>query len=577
MSGDTRTGGRGRRVRTLWRGLVLAAVDVTRTVRQITGRRLRVVLLAVGALPVVGLGGYGAYLVGRAGGASAAPAPLSVSSVARGSAAVVWVGLAVLVTVRTVGGRGRLDNDAGLLSMAPVRAVTLGRVLSEAALALAWGVPVAVALAVGYAVGGGGATPLVTLPLAVLATVLSAVPVGVAVGLGLRHVLTRIPLFARHKGALAVLAFLAYFGAIATGTFDTVVGTLFESLQSSPPAWIGDVVLVGLSADGDPLRAALVLPFVGVLLVAGVAGATAVGRRHWFADPVLGGDVEESAVDVDVDAGDGSHARRREETVGPFDRVERALSRAVGTATAALVVLAWRRAARAPMKLLYVTYPLFGGVGIVTESVESGEVSAFLPALALLFVAWAGTVVFTLNPLGDQGATLPVTLLSRVDGRRFVAAHVLAGTLVAVPLGTAVVGGLAVAAPLAPRQVGALVVGTPLVVVLGSLFAVGVGVAVPRYDAVTVTRSTEAVVPSLVAFVVHTVYLLLAMAAAAVVYEPALEPSVAALLSWLLPFGLAVNVSTVGAAARVGVALALAAPLVSVWYAVCRFGRVTVD
>ncbi|PSQ58620.1 hypothetical protein BRD18_05425 [Halobacteriales archaeon SW_7_71_33] len=566
-------------MRTLWRGLVLAAVDVTRTVRQITGRRLRVVLLAVGVLPVVGLGGYGAYLVGRAGGVSAVPAPLSVSSVARGSAAVVWVGLAVLVTVRTVGGRGRLDNDAGLLSTVPTRAVALGRVLSEAALALAWGVPVALALAVGYAVGGGGATPLVTLPLAVLATVLSAVPVGVAVGLGLRHVLTRVPLFARHKGALAMLAFLAYFGAIVTGTFDAVVGTLFESLQSSPPAWIGDVVLVGLSVDGDPLRAALVLPFVGVLLVVGVAGATVAGRRHWFADPVLGGGVEESAVDVnvDTDADDGSHARRREETVGPFDRVERALSRAVGTATAALVVLAWRRAARAPMKLLYVTYPLFGGVGIVTESVESGEVSAFLPALALLFVAWAGTVVFTLNPLGDQGATLPVTLLSRVDGRRFVAAHVLAGTLVAVPLGTAVVGGLAVAAPLAPRQVGALVVGTPLVVVLGSLFAVGVGVAVPRYDAVTVTRSTEAVVPSLVAFVVHTVYLLLATAVAAVVYEPALEPLVAALLSWLLPFGLAVDASTVGVAARVGVALALAAPLVSVWYAVGRFERVTVD
>ena len=577
MSGDTRTGSRGRRVRTLWRGLVLAAVDVTRTVRQITGRRLRVVLLAVGVLPVVGLGGYGAYLVGGAGGVSAAPAPLSVSSVARGSAAVVWVGLAVLVTVRTVGGRGRLDNDAGLLSTVPTRAVALGRVLSEAALALAWGVPVGVALAVGYAVGGGGATPLVTLPLAVLATVLSAVPVGVAVGLGLRHVLTRIPLFARHKGALAVLAFLAYFGAVVTGTFDAVVGTLFESLQSSPPAWVGDVVLVGLSVDGDPLRAALVLPFVGVLLVAGVAGTTVAGRRHWFADPVLGGGVEESAIDVDADASDGSHARRREETVGPFDRVERALSRAVGTATAALVVLAWRRAARAPMKLLYVTYPLFGGVGIVTESVESGEVSAFLPALALLFVAWAGTVVFTLNPLGDQGATLPVTLLSRVDGRRFVAAHVLAGTLVAVPLGTAVVGGLAVAAPLAPRQVGALVVGTPLVVVLGSLFAAGVGVVVPRYDAVTVTRSTEAVVPSLVAFVVHTAYLLLATAAAAVVYEPALEPLVAALLSWLLPFGLAVDASTVGVAARVGVALALAAPLVSVWYAVRRFGRVTVD
>jgi len=565
VSGDTPGVGRGRGVRTLWRGLVLAAVDVTRTVRQITGRRLRMVLLAVGVLPVVGLGGYGAYLVGQAGGASAAPPSLSVSSVARGSAAVAWVGLFVLVTVRTVGGRGRLDNDAELLSMAPTRAVALGRVLSETALALAWGVPVALALAVGYAVGGGESTPLVTLPLAVLALTLSAAPVGVAVGLGLRHLVTRVPFLARRRGALAVLGFLAYFGAVATGTFDAVVGALFESLQSAPPAWTADVLLVGLPVDGDPLRAALVLPFVAVLAVAGVAGTALAGRRHWFADPVLGGDTDEP-----VD-GDDVPAESR------FERVERRLGAAVGRETAALVTLAWRRAARAPMKLLYVTYPLFGGVGILTESVESGEVSPVLPALALLFVAWAGTVVFTLNPLGDQGSTLPVTLLSRVDGREFVAAHVLAGALVAVPLGTAVVAGLAVAATLAPRRVVALVVGTPLVVLLGSLFAVGVGVAFPRFDAVSVTRSTEAVVPSLLAFVVHTAYLLLAAVAAAIVYEPSVEPLVAAVVSWLLPFGRSVSAATVGTAARVGVALALAAPVASAWYAVRRFERVTVD
>ncbi len=564
--------------RTLRHGLVLARVDLTRTVRRLLGKWLRVVLLLVGVAPLVLGGGYAAYRLGRTGGLTAVAADLppafpSVLSVARGGAAVAWVGLFVFVVVRAVGGRGSLDNDAGLLTMAPTREVALGRVLAEVASTLAWALSVGLAVAVGYGVGGGGWTFLATLPVAAVALALSAVPVAVAVGLAVRHVTTRIEVVARYRQVIGVLAFLAYFAAIATGAVDAVVSTLFETLQAAPVAWPGDLLLLGSNVGGDPLRAALVAPLVAILAAAGVVGAAAAGERHWFADPVLGGD---DTTDAD-DSAATPVATDGDPHGGVLARVERALSGVVGPGPAALVVLAWRRAARAPMKLLYVTYPLFGGVGFVANAVESGEVPAFMPALVLVFVAWAGTVVFTLNPLGDQGSVLSTTLLSRVGGWRFAAAHVLAGALVAAPLGTVVVTLLAVAAGLTPRLVAGLALGTPLVVVLGGLFAVGVGVAFPRYDAVSVTRSTDAVVPSLLAFALHTVYLLFATVAGVVVYRPALEPFVAAFVSWLLPLGVSVTPDTVGTVAVVVAVAAVVAPLLSVRYAARRFETVTLD
>ena len=578
---DTRRGSLGPWLdpRTLWHGLVLARVDLTRTTRRLVGRWLRIVLVLVGVGPLVLGGGYAAYRLGRAGGvggvagdlpAEFALPTLSVLAVARGGAAVAWVGLFVLVTVRVVGARGSLDNDAGLLTMAPTRELALGRVLAETAGALAWLLPVVVVAAVGYGVGGGGWTVVATLPAATLALAFSAVPAGTAVGLTVRHLATRIPVLVRYRRLIAAGVFLAYIGTVTTGALDTVVTTLFETLRAVPVAWPGDLLLLGTGVGADPLRAGLVGPLVAVLAAGGVLGTSAVAERHWFADPVLGDgatDPDEAvAVDAEVTPRDGV-----------FDRVEQALAGAIGRGAAALVVLAWRRAARAPLKLLYVAYPLFGGIGFVGDAVETGEVQPFLPVVALVFVVWAGSVAFALNPLGDQGSVLSTALLSRVDGWRFAGAHVLAGALVAAPLGTALVGGLAVAADLSTGGVVVLVVGTPLAVVLGSLFAVGVGVALPRYDTVSVTRSTDAVVPSLLAFAVHTVYLLVATTASVVVYRPALEPFVAALVSYLLPFGLSVSDDTVGIVALVLVVASVVAPLVSVRYAARRFDTVTPD
>jgi hypothetical protein len=570
-AGGTPPGGgsRGIGLHTLRHGLTLGRVALRRVFRNSIDQKSQLLGYAFAALLFGGLGGFGAHLFGRELGVGAdIPFDYTILEVARGVVATLWLFFAIFVIVRTVGTRGTLENDVGVLSVVPTREAVLGVLLSEAALALAYVLPLLGGIAVGYSTGAGTSPMLATAPIVALAASVTAVSVAYPIGLAVRHVVTRIEFVARHKGPLIALAFLAYMGLALSNAIGDVVATIFEPMQAAPTAWFADLLLLGTPAGASPLRGALALALAPVLAAASVLVTTRVADRHWFADPVLAGSEDD---DADVDP----NADRHDD--GLLIRIEDALAGRVGPGIAAITVLAWKRAARAPLKLLYVAYPLLFALGFVIEIVQTGDVPPPAPAAALLFVAWAGAVVFTLNPLGDQGSALPATVLSTVSGRQFVGAHVLAGALITIPVGTAVVAALGVAVPLDPDALAAVVVGTPASVLVGSLFAVGVGMAFPRYEAVSVTTSTKAVVPSLLAFLAYSLYLVLVVAAAGIVYEPAVEPFVAGLVSWVLPFGSSITADTVALAARVALVPFAVAPFASAWYAIRRFDTVTVD
>lgn len=568
--GQSRDSARSTLHSTLRHARTLALVDVRRVLRAAVDRKTQIVAFALVVVLFGGGLGFGAYLFGRELGLTAdLGIGYTIPELARGGFGVLWLFLAVIVTIRTVGTRGDLDNDVGILSMVPTRDAAFGLVLSETLLAFSYTLPLALSGAIGYGLGSDTWTLAVTAPVVAGLATASAVAVAFPVGLAIRHVVTQIEFVVRHKGPLIALAFLAYMGLIFTDVLGGVVVAIFEPMQAAPSAWFVDLLLLGTPGiEVSRFRAIGSVLLVPVVVAGGVAASTRVADRHWFADPVLAGTTEDdSGVDPDTDRHDD----------GILVRIEDALGTAVGRGTAAITVLAWKRAIRAPLKLLYAAYPLLFGIGFIVQIVQTGEVPAIAPVGALVFVAWAGAVVFTLNPLGDQGSALPATVLSRIDGRSFVTAHLLAGALLVIPVGTLLVGALAVLAPLETSVALVLVLATPVSVIVGGLFAVGVGMAFPRYDAVNVTRSTKAVVPSLIAFAVFSASLVVVIAAAGIVYEPAFEPFVAALGSWLLPFGLSISRAGVSVAARVVLVPAAIAPFASVRYAIGRFDTVTVD
>jgi len=543
----------------------IARTDLRRSVRKYVDRRLQFAAVAFVLVALVAGGGYLAYRIGPiVGDGSGDFAGYTLVEGARGLVATFWLVGVVVYAVRAIGARGSVPGGEGTLTVVPTRDAVGGVLLAELGYLLLYLLPVGLAVGVGLGVGTGHPLVALTVPLAVVVGGIAAVAVGYPLGLGLRHVLTRIPFVARHKSWIVVAVFVLYFGALSTGTVDALMVALFEPMRHSPPGWLADVLLLGLPAAGtSTLFAAAVVALVAAVVPVAVVGGTAVARRHWFSDPALA----------------GSEPPAREPTATGADRgtgrIEGALARVVGRPAAAVQVLAWRRAARAPLKLLYVAYPLLFLAGAIADIVQTGVIPAYLPYATLLFVTWAAAVVFTLNPIGDQGAALPVALLSPLSGRAFVGGQVLAGLVVAVPVGTVLTAAVGLASPLALDRVMLLTVLAPVVMVLASLLAVGVGTAFPRFESVKITRSMRALVPSMVGFALFTTYLFLTAGAAVLTVDAGLRPTAAALVSWLLPGGLTVEPGTLGLVATGAAIVLVLLPLASYRYAVRRFDAYT--
>ena len=544
----------------------LAAIDVTRMVRKHTSREnagtlvstaVFVLFFAVATLA----GGYGAYRGGQllVGGELGDIAANGIVG-ARGLLAVMGVILTVLVAVRAFGQRGTLTNAEGVLTIVPTREALLGVLVAESIYVLLWLGGPALGVGVGLAVGTGTVWPAVTIPLAVAIVAITGVVVGYPLGLGVRHFVTRFAFVARNKGLLIVLVFVAYFAFVVTGSMNAVVVALFDPLQNSPTGWAADLMFLGTPViEATVVRAAGAFGVLVVLVAAGTVAGTRFAEAHWFSDPALAGEPESETT---------------EEAAAPG--VERRLEPYVGRATAALVALAWRRAVRAPIKLLYAAYPLFFAVGGIADIIQTGQIPSYLPVVTLVFVTWAAGVIFTLNPLGDQGAGLPTALLSRVDGTQFVRAHLLASLIVAVPLGMVLTAVAAVVSPVDTTTAVAVVAAAPVLMVVAGALSVGIGVAFPRFDAVNISRSIKAVVPSLLAFLLFSLHLVGTTVSAVIVYDEGIRTVAAALLTFLLPFGLGIDAGTlyvVAGVLLVGLALA---PIASYRYAVRRFDTYTV-
>ena len=564
-----------RRGHWIGKSATVARVQFRRILRQQVASPWKILILVFlfGLFGLFTLGG--AWLVYTLGGALAA-GELDASAhldLVRGGAATVWVGLTGMATVRAAGSRGSREATGGLLWVTETRAIATGLALAEVVGVLLWILLPAIALSVAFALGVGSPIPVATVGLTTLLVATTSVAVGYPLGVGVRHVLTRFPVVKRYRTALVVLGFLAYFGAISTGLLNQVVAALVRPLSLTPMGWFADLALVGTPGiDTSPLRAVVAVAMLAVV-VPSVIATTRVANRHWFADPVLGRSEDDEEASQPADRVGGPRTAGRTGTSRP--RVERFLARWTGRPTATLVTGAYRRAYRAPAKLLYAAMPLFFLIGYVPDILGGGGIPPFAPVLLLLIVTWGAGVAFVLNPLGDQGNVLPATILSGVSGRTFVGAHVLATLLLVVPLGIVVPGAAAVASPLDQTATLLLLAASPLVVTMGALTGVGVGMAAPRFSSVRVSGSRQVVVPSKVAFAGYSVYLVATAVAGLLVAREGAREVVALLLTALVP--VSVPAGAVLAVAGVLLVVLLATPIASYRYAVRRFETVTLE
>ncbi len=539
----------------------VARTELRRTIRAVAGDRTKLLtMIAVGLFvfgPVTAVGLLILPELGSeaAGGIAAANAE-TVSDYVTGGTAVIWLFLILMTVMRTVTAVADVDEPAFLLLSTTVRNTVIGVIATEIALYAIWLLPISILYAAAFAYGAGTVLPAIAAPAMIGLVLVSAVPVGFVLGVWIRHLLTVYEPIAQYRTLLFVAFWIVYFGVFVTGEFETVLGTLFTALQSSPLGWPGYVLLLGLPGL-EPSVTGLVGALVGSALVAGLAVAVAIpsARLHWFSDPAR---TEDEVIEEETSS----------------DRLAGLLSGAVSRPVRTVTVTAIRRTKRAPIRLAYAAYPLFGAIGFAQQIIETGTVPSFMAVLFCLYVIWAAGVLFTLNPLGDLGPALPAVLTSTLTGRQAIRGRVLAGSLVGVPLAFVVSLAFGLVSPLSLERTVALVAGTTVGAVVTPALATGVGTAFPRFGSVNVTNNREAVMPSKTSFVVYTLAIVLPAVAAVVLYLEAPE-LIAGLLSSLSAWTPLPAVTVPARAITIGAWTVLLgglfAPIVSYRYAVERF------
>lgn len=514
--------------------------------------------------PVTVVGGYLLPSLGAEFAGETPPADTAmVTGILTGGVAVGWLFLVFMAAIRAFTATAKVDKPAFLLTSTTVRNTVIGVVGAEIVLFSLWVMPPTLVLSSAFASGAGTVLPV---PLAVLVVALalaSAVPVGFVVGICAKHLVTVYEPIARYRTVLFVGFWALYFGALATGRFDLVMSQLFTTLQDSPLGWPGHLLVAGLPhiPASRPLALGAVVGTV-VVGTAAVAVGIAVARVHWFADPARFEDATESA------ATDSS------------SRLAGVLSRGLPRPVQTVTVTAIRRTRRAPIRLAYVGYPLFGAIGFVQSIIQSGTVPEHVAVILSLYVVWAAGALFTLNPLGDLGRALPAVVTSTLTGRQAITGLVVAGMVVAAPIALVVSLVLGVVSPLSLEQTAVLVGGTIVASAVTPALATGIGTAAPRFGSVNVTNNREAVMPSKTAFILYSVAIILPTAAAVVLYTDSatLLASLITSISAMAPVpDVSVSARGLTLTAWTVLGIGVLAPLVSYFYAIERFDWYTLE
>ncbi|WP_135828911.1 hypothetical protein [Halorussus halobius] len=481
--------------------------EFRRSVRELWRDKARFALTALGVvLPSVVVAGVLVLLGDAIRGVEPMPMPDGI----RGTVALFWLFAVFLVAQRVASARPRPDAEALLLTTVSARSVAAGLALAETLRILAYfGLPTLVVTGASVALLGSPAS-VVAVPAAVVLFAATVVVAGSAVGYAAAWLVATSLFVARHKTALGSVASLAAMGGYFLFLYPGLVGLSGASLAWLPVGWVADLAVVGTPLVGSTTRLAGVLLVSAVVLLGGGALVDRETTALWFTDPVSVDADESGAADErsSVDATPGAAGEQSPAASGRdalADAVEplavpRSLVSEPVRRVAEWVLL---RTRRDPNRLTFLLIPAMAfGSPVVSTAVQSGSTGALLAPLCAVVLPWFAGSLFAMNPLGDEGRVLPVTLTA-VSGRAYVRGLLVPGLLVGLPV---VVVAAAVAGLLSPyspaERVGLVALGAYLTCVAVAVTP-AVGMALPRFSAISVGQSREVLPPRMSAVAVH--------------------------------------------------------------------------
>ena len=464
---------------------LIARTEFRRRWRTMKGNPMQLLALAFAAvmlLPFSVGGVFGAYL---AGGFVAGNEAEPLIEWTRMGFVYGWIFVVGFGGYRAYAVALRPDNLDGLLTTVSHRDVIAGLVLTEFVLWSAFFLTVGSAAAVAFAVGAGSLLTIPALLLTLCLLLATGIPAGFILALGVRNAGVRSRLLSRLRTLFLLLFGIGYFALIFTNAFASVLEPIYRVLAPTPIDWFGDLAALGLGVGASPLRAIGAVGFTGAFVVVAIASLYRLSEWHWYAD--------------------GVHITHEAERSDDGSSRLNGLSNVLSQPVFGVVAVDWKRARRSPISLSFALYPLIVLASPIVTAVQTGEIGTGLPLWILLSGTWVAGSLFALNVVGQEGAALPVTLLSEAPERSLVIGHVLSGALLIAPVTVAATVIAGILSPHSVPVVASLGVSALVLSAVSGAIGTGIGVGFPRFEAVSVSRSTKAIVPSAFAFAIYSV------------------------------------------------------------------------
>ena len=489
--------------------LAVGVFEFRRSVRALWADKARFGLVALGvAVPSLVVTALAVVLADAIRGVEA----FRVSDVVRGSIALFWLFDVYLVAQRVVSARTRIEAESLMLTTVSTRTAAVGLLVAETLRAGAYaGLPALVVTGIAVFLLGSPAS-LVVVPVTVLLFVATAVVAGSIVGYMAAWLVATSRFVARHRTVLGTAAAVLGMGGYFLFLYPQVSGVSQALLAWVPMGWFVDLAVVGARFVGSPLLAIGAVVASVLVLVVGGAVVERQTVALWFTEPVSPETDEPGELDGSAHDGTRGATQTREGGTASGQSRGDALAAAVAPLTVPRIgsapvrhVAEWvlLRTRRDPNRLMFLLIPVFAiGSPLVSTAVQSGSVGTLAAPLCAVALPWLAGSAFALNPLGDEGAVLPVTLTT-VSGRQYVRGLAVPGLVFGLPLVLVATGLAGVVSPYTLAERLALVVLGGYLTVVSVTVTPAVGMALPRFSAISVGQSRDVVPPRMSAVAVH--------------------------------------------------------------------------